>query len=73
MSTDELLYPKDDEYESDTIVSAGMVPVYDLNPEYFEFGGNADLKRGEDVVAWYPSPEIPDVTDLNKIKPMKAN
>ena len=66
-TVDELFYPEDDEYETDVLVTSGMVPEYDLNPEYFEFGGNADLKRGEDVVAWYPFPALPD---LSNIRPM---
>ena len=64
---EDLLYPEDDEFESNILVSSGMEPEYDLNPDYFEYGGNSDLKRGEDVVAWYPSPHIPDLSNIRSM------
>ena len=51
------------------LVSAGMKVEFDHIPDYFEFGGNADLKRGVDVVAYAP---LPDVPDLSGLKPMEV-
>ena len=59
-----------DERSGFALVSAGMSVQFDRNPEYFEIGGNADLKRGMDVVAYAP---LPDVPDLSGIKPMEVN
>ena len=64
-----LLDPEDMDYDPYLLVSAGMDVVFDLNPEYFEIGGSADLKRGIDVVAYCP---LPDVPDLSKLKPMEV-
>ena len=59
-----------DERSGFALVSAGMSVQFDRNPEYFEIGGNSDLKRGMDVVAYAP---LPDVPDLSGIKPMEVN
>ena len=59
-----------DEHSGLSLVSAGMPVQFDRNPEYFEIGGNADLKRGVDVVAYAP---LPDAPDLSGLKPMEVN
>ena len=52
------------------LISAGMKVEFDHIPDYFGRGGNADLKRGVDVVAYAP---LPDAPDLSGLKPMEVN
>ena len=48
--------------------SAGMEVEFMNDPDFFEKGGNADMKVGIDVVAYCPLPEVPD---LSRLKPME--
>ena len=64
-----LLEPSDDDFDPFETVSAGMEIEFMKDPDFFEKGGNVDMKVGADVVAWYPLPDLPD---LSRLKPMEA-
>ena len=55
----------------DCLSSSGMtVDLEDEDPDAFDVDVDEDLKIGYDVVAYYPLPDSPDLTNL---RPMKHN
>jgi hypothetical protein len=60
--------PSDDDFDPFETVSAGMEIEFMKDPDFFENGGNADVKVGVDVIAYCPLPKVPD---LSMHKPME--
>jgi hypothetical protein len=69
---DPFLDPRIDEFSESILVSSGMKVILHVSSDCFENEGEENMKLGIDVAAYSPLSEIPDLSDLNKLRPMKV-